>query len=140
MPLIVTPAQFSHRAELYQQLAQLTAAGIGVPRALDHLEAHPLAEGDFYPGDLLAAVEFAQPGKSRGPLFRTVVQSRHQFIELFHRDSAGLYRHTQNSPQFGDCAYRGISANCDLGIFDTERRDDYPIGLGESVGDSVGSS
>jgi hypothetical protein len=27
-----------------------------VPRALDHLEAHPLASGDFYPGDLLAAV------------------------------------------------------------------------------------
>ncbi len=27
-----------------------------VPRALDHLEAHPLAEGSFYPGDLLAAV------------------------------------------------------------------------------------
>jgi hypothetical protein len=27
-----------------------------VPRALDHLEAHPLAEGDLYPGDLLAAV------------------------------------------------------------------------------------
>jgi hypothetical protein len=27
-----------------------------VPRALDHLEEHPLAEGDFYPGDLLASV------------------------------------------------------------------------------------
>jgi hypothetical protein len=27
-----------------------------VPRALDHLEAHPLASGDFYPGDLLASV------------------------------------------------------------------------------------
>ena len=27
-----------------------------VPRALDHLEAHPLASGDFYPGDVLAAV------------------------------------------------------------------------------------
>ena len=27
-----------------------------VPRAMDHLEAHPLASGDFYPGDVLAAV------------------------------------------------------------------------------------
>ena len=27
-----------------------------VPRALDHLEAHPLASGDFYPGDLLESV------------------------------------------------------------------------------------
>jgi hypothetical protein len=27
-----------------------------VPIALDHLDANPLVEGDFYPGDLLAAV------------------------------------------------------------------------------------
>jgi hypothetical protein len=27
-----------------------------VPMALDHLEVHPLAEGDYYPGDLLASV------------------------------------------------------------------------------------
>ena len=27
-----------------------------VQRALDHLDAHPLASGDYYPGDLLAAV------------------------------------------------------------------------------------
>lgn len=27
-----------------------------VPQALGHLEMHPLASGDFYPGDLLAAV------------------------------------------------------------------------------------
>lgn len=27
-----------------------------VPQALDHLQAHPLATGDFYPGDLLAEV------------------------------------------------------------------------------------
>jgi hypothetical protein len=27
-----------------------------VPRALDHLESHPLASGNLYPGDLLAAV------------------------------------------------------------------------------------
>lgn len=27
-----------------------------VPRALDHLEAHPLAAGDYYPGDLLRTV------------------------------------------------------------------------------------
>ena len=33
MPLIVTPGQFAQRAEFYHQLAQLTSAGIGLPRA-----------------------------------------------------------------------------------------------------------
>ena len=41
MPLIVTPGQFTQRAELYQQLGQLTGAGIGVLRALEQLERHP---------------------------------------------------------------------------------------------------
>jgi hypothetical protein len=42
----------------------LIGQGVGlpylVPMALEHLERHPFAEGDFYPGDLLksaAAVE-----------------------------------------------------------------------------------
>src|SRR2546425_12678819 len=41
MPLIVTPGQFTQRSELYQQLAQLTAADIGVLRALEQLQRHP---------------------------------------------------------------------------------------------------
>ena len=41
MPLIVTPGQFTQRAELYHQLGQLTSAGIGVLRALEQLQSHP---------------------------------------------------------------------------------------------------
>ncbi len=41
MPLIITPGQFSQRAEFYHQLGQLTAAGIGIPAALEHLRRNP---------------------------------------------------------------------------------------------------
>src|SRR5580765_4609131 len=43
MPLIVTPKQLSQRAELYHQLAALTTAGIGLPKALEVLERSPPA-------------------------------------------------------------------------------------------------
>jgi len=43
MPLIVTPRQFSQRAEFYHQLAQTTSAGIGVIRALEQIKASPPA-------------------------------------------------------------------------------------------------
>src|SRR5262249_5230330 len=43
MPLIITPGQLSRRAEFYHQLAQLTAAGIGLPAALEELQRHPPA-------------------------------------------------------------------------------------------------
>jgi type II secretory pathway component PulF len=43
MPLIVTPGQFTQRAEFYHQLAQLTSAGIGLPRALEQIQRHPPA-------------------------------------------------------------------------------------------------
>lgn len=38
------PGQFSRRAEFYQQLAQLTSAGIGVIPALQHLQRSPPAQ------------------------------------------------------------------------------------------------
>jgi len=43
MPLIVTPGQLSRRSELYHQLAQLTAAGLGLVHAVEQLERHPPA-------------------------------------------------------------------------------------------------
>lgn len=43
MPLIVTPGQFSQRAELYHQLTQLTSAGIGIVTALEQLQRNPPA-------------------------------------------------------------------------------------------------
>ena len=41
MPLLVTPRQLSQRAELYQQLSQLTAAGIGLPQAIESQRRSP---------------------------------------------------------------------------------------------------
>ena len=41
--MIFTPSQFSRRAEFYQQLSQLTAAGLGLMNALGHLEKKPPA-------------------------------------------------------------------------------------------------
>jgi type II secretory pathway component PulF len=52
MPLIVTPGQFSQRADFYHQLAQLTAAGIGVTNALEQLKRHPPARSYRKPLEL----------------------------------------------------------------------------------------
>ena len=41
MPLIITPGQLSRRAEFYQQLHQLTSAGIGITAGLEHLRRNP---------------------------------------------------------------------------------------------------
>ncbi len=41
MALIFTPGQLSRRAEFYHQLGQLTAAGLGLLRGLEHLERNP---------------------------------------------------------------------------------------------------
>jgi type IV pilus assembly protein PilC len=43
MSLFFTPGQFSRRAEFYHQLGQLTGAGLGVMRALEHLQKRPPA-------------------------------------------------------------------------------------------------
>lgn len=43
MPLILSPAQFTQRAEFYHQLAQLTSAGIGIIRAVDQIRNNPPA-------------------------------------------------------------------------------------------------
>ena len=43
MPLIITPAQFTKRAHFYYQLAQLTAAGLGLLQSLKQLEKSPPA-------------------------------------------------------------------------------------------------
>jgi type II secretory pathway component PulF len=41
MPIIITPGQFTHRAEFYHQLGQLTSAGIGVVPALEQIRRNP---------------------------------------------------------------------------------------------------
>jgi type IV pilus assembly protein PilC len=49
MPLIITPRQFAQRAELYQQLGQLTSAGIPIVHALEQIERHPPASAYHKP-------------------------------------------------------------------------------------------
>jgi type IV pilus assembly protein PilC len=41
MALILTPGQFTQRAEFYHQLGQLTSAGIGLVQALEQLQRNP---------------------------------------------------------------------------------------------------
>jgi type II secretory pathway component PulF len=41
MSLVITPGQFSRRAEFYRQLGQLTAAGLGLIAALEQLHRSP---------------------------------------------------------------------------------------------------
>ena len=59
MQLIITPGQLTRRSELYHQLAQLTAAGLGLVHAVEQLQRHPPARSYRQPlGRLLA--ELAQ--------------------------------------------------------------------------------
>jgi type II secretory pathway component PulF len=55
MSLIITPGQLTRRAELYYQIAQLAAAGIGLIQALEQLERHPPARSFRKPLQLLLA-------------------------------------------------------------------------------------
>jgi type II secretory pathway component PulF len=41
MTVVFTPGQLTRRASFYQQLGQLTGAGLGVMRALEQLQRHP---------------------------------------------------------------------------------------------------
>jgi type IV pilus assembly protein PilC len=41
MPLILTPGQLARRSEFYHQLGQLTAAGLGLTRALEQIQHAP---------------------------------------------------------------------------------------------------
>ena len=43
MPLIITPGQLSRRADFYHQLGQLSGAGLGLIRALEHIKRNPPA-------------------------------------------------------------------------------------------------
>jgi type IV pilus assembly protein PilC len=43
--IVFTPGQFSRRAELYRQLAQLTLAGLPIIKSLEQLERHPPSHG-----------------------------------------------------------------------------------------------
>jgi type II secretory pathway component PulF len=60
--VIVTPGQYTQRADFYHQLTQLTAAGIGVTNALEQLHRHP--PGHSYRSHLGRSLEELGQGKT----------------------------------------------------------------------------
>lgn len=62
MPCLITPGQFTRRAELYHQLAALTGAGVGLIQALEQLHRHPPSRGFRAP--LRRAVEQLNAGST----------------------------------------------------------------------------
>jgi type II secretory pathway component PulF len=112
MPLIVTPGQFTQRAEFYHQLTQLTSAGIGLLRALEQVQRNPPARSFRAPihillehlnngytfaeslkqtGDWFPAFDIAllQAGEQSGRLPECFRQISEQY-----RDRAQLFRNT----------------------------------------------
>ena len=77
MPLIVTPGQFSRRAEFYQQLAQFTSAGIGLVPALEQLQRNSPARSYQAPIQRTLA-ELAQ-----GSTFSESLQRTDQWLPAF---------------------------------------------------------
>jgi type II secretory pathway component PulF len=55
MPFVFTPGQLSRRADFYHQLGQLTGAGLGLVRALEHLQRNPPASSYREPIRLMLA-------------------------------------------------------------------------------------
>lgn len=72
MPLIVTPGQFTQRAEFYYQLNQFTAAGIGLVEALQQVVKNPPARSYREPirrvlGELARGSTFSESLQHTGP-------------------------------------------------------------------------
>jgi len=71
MTLIVTPGQFTQRAQFYYQLSQLTAAGLGLLPALEQLQRNPPARSYREPiqsvlNDTAAGCTFTEAVKRTG--------------------------------------------------------------------------
>ena len=60
MSLLITPRQFSQRAELYQQFSRLTTAGIGIPQAVEIQHRSPPARS--YRGPLSVVTRRLEEG------------------------------------------------------------------------------
>jgi general secretion pathway protein F/type IV pilus assembly protein PilC len=79
MSLHVTPAELSRRAEFYHQLDQLTAAGIGLPQALESLRRHP--PGRSFRNPLSAVID----GLAQGRTFNEALQTVGRWMPSFDR-------------------------------------------------------
>src|SRR5262245_2145711 len=86
--MLVTPRQLSHRSELYQQLGQLTAAGIGLLQALEIQQRSPPCSSFREP---LARINRAL---AEGATFQGALQSTGRWLPAF--DAALLHAGEQS--------------------------------------------
>jgi type II secretory pathway component PulF len=77
MSFLVTPRQHSQRAELYQQLSQLTAAGIGLPQAVELQHRSPPARS--FRGPLAIVIQRLIEGAT----FHEALQSTGRWLPAF---------------------------------------------------------
>jgi type II secretory pathway component PulF len=88
MSLLVTPRQHSQRAELYHQLSQLTAAGIGLPQALELQHRAPPARSFREP------LSIVNEKLAAGSTFHEAMQSTGRWLPAF--DAALLHAGEQS--------------------------------------------
>ena len=67
--IVFTPGQFTRRAELYRQLAQLTLAGLPIIKSLEQLERHPPSYG--FRGPIRSMREEITAGSTFSEAFET---------------------------------------------------------------------
>ena len=77
MPLLITPGQFTRRSEFYHQLAQLTAAGLGILQTLEQLKRNPPS------GSFRAPIERAMEQIQKGCTFTESFQHAGQWLPAF---------------------------------------------------------
>ena len=94
MSFLVTPGHFSRRAELYHQLGQMTAAGIGLLQSLETLRRSPPARSFFLP--LTQAIDLI----TRGSTFTEAFGSTGRWLPDFDR---GVLRAAEHSGRLADC-------------------------------------
>lgn len=99
MPLIVTPGQFSQRAELYHQLAQMTTAGISLSQALEQLQRHPPAPS------FRAALHIVQGHLNGGSTFAEALRQSGDWVPSF---DIALLQAGEQSGRLPEC-FRQIS-------------------------------
>ena len=99
MSFLVTPRHFSRRAELYHQLGQMTAAGIGLLQSLETLRRSPPARSFFAP--LTQTIDLI----TRGSTFTEAFGSTGRWLPDFDR---GLLGAAEHSGRLADC-FRTLS-------------------------------
>lgn len=76
MPYVIAPRQFAERAELYHQLAQLTAAGLPILRSLEQILRNPPDRSFRKP------LQYLIDGIQKGGTFSEGLQGSHCFSEF----------------------------------------------------------